>query len=115
MGYNDNRCQKLEEKLEAIRGIVTQHGLIMTAHADEEAREEDILLQNILEVIKTGEIIEDYPSHRRGPCCLLHATISSGRNLHLVITTEKMPARIITVYEPRQPYWITPRERRRKR
>jgi len=71
----------------------------MTAHADEEAREENISLQDIHEVIVNGEIIEDYPAHRRGLCCLIHARISSGRNLHLVTTTEKIP----------------PRERRRER
>ena len=115
MGYNDGGYPNLEEKIEAIRKAVTEHGLMMTAHADEEAREEDISLQDIHELIRNGEVIEDYPSHRRGSCCLIHATLSSGRNLHLVITTEKIPARVITVYEPRQPYWATPRERRREK
>lgn len=105
----------MEEKIEAIRKAVTEYGLMMTAHADEEAREEDISLQDIHELIRNGEVIEDYPSHRRGSCCLIHATLSSGRNIHLVITTEKIPARVITVYEPIQPYWVTPRERRRER
>jgi len=115
MGYNVERDRDLEEKLEALRRAVTQYGLVMTAHADEEAREEDISLQDIHEVIVNGEIIEDYPTHRRGPCCLIHARVSSGRNLHLVATTERIPPRIITVYEPKHPYWLTPRERRKER
>lgn len=105
----------MKEKLEAIHEAVSQYGLMMTAHADEEAREENISLQNIHEVITNGEIIEDYPAHRRGPCCLIYARISSGRDLHLVITTEKIPPRVITVYEPKPPYWLTPRGRRSKR
>ncbi len=112
MGYNEEGCQDLAEKLEALRKAVIRYGLMMTAHADEEAREENISLQDIHEVIANGEVIEDYPAHRRGACCLIHARVSRGRNLHLVITTEKIPPRVITVYEPRQPYWITPRERR---
>lgn len=115
MGYNSERCRDLEGKLEAIRRAVAQYGLMMTAHADEEAREEDISLQDIYEVIRNGEIIEDYPDHRRGPCCLIHARVSSGRDIHLVTTTGKIPPRVITVYEPRQPYWVTPRQRRRER
>ena len=103
----------MEEKLQAIREAVSQYGLLLTTHADEEAREEDITLQEIHETIKDGEIIEDYPAHRRGPCCLIYANLSSGRNLHLVITTEKIPTRVITVYEPKRPYWITPKQRMR--
>lgn len=105
----------LEEKLRAIGEAVKRYRFMMTAHADEEAREEDISLQEIREAITNGEIIEDYPAHRRGPCCLIYARVSSGRDLHLVITTEKIPPRIITVYEPKPPQWVTPRERRAER
>ena len=105
----------LEEKLRAIGEAVKHSGFMMTAHADEEAREEDISLQDIREAIISGEIIEDYPAHRRGPCCLIYARVSSSRNLHLVVTTGKIPPRIITVYEPRPPRWVTPRERRAER
>ena len=105
----------MDEKLRAIGVAVKRYGLLMTAHGDEEAREEDISLNDIREAIAEGEIIEDYPAHRRGPCCLIHARVSSGRDLHLVITTDKIPPRIITVYEPKPPRWTTPRERRTTR
>jgi len=77
--------------------------------------EEDFSLHDIHEAINAGEIIEDYPDHKRGPCCLIYANLSNGRNLHLVITTEKIPTRVITVYEPKQPYWLTPKQRMRER
>ena len=105
----------MEEKLTAIRKAVSRYGFVMTAHADEEAREEEISLKDIREAIRNGEIIEDYPYHRRGPCCLIHAILSSSKSIHLVITTEKIPPRVITVYEPRKPRWVTPRRRRRER
>ena len=105
----------MEEKLGAICEAVRRSRFMMTAHADEEAREENISLQDIREAITSGEIIEDYPSHRRGSCCLVYARLGSGRDLHLVITTEKIPPRIITVYEPKPPRWVTPRERRVER
>ena len=73
----------LEEKLEAIRRAVTQHGLIMTRMLMKRQDEEDISLQDIHEVIRNGEVIEDYPSHRRGPCCMIHAMVSNGRNFHV--------------------------------
>ena len=104
-----------ERKMQAIRESVLRYGLILTAHADEEAREEDISIQEIHQAIEYGKIIEDYPGHRRGPCCLINSSVSNSRNIHLVITTEKVPPRIITVYEPKEPYWITPEQRRKGR
>ena len=77
--------------------------------------EEDISLQDIHEVMETVRSLRITRPHRRGPCCLIHAMVGNGRNFHVVVTTEKIPARVITVYEPRQPYWITPGERRRER
>jgi len=105
----------LEDKLQAIRGMVSRHGFMMTTHADEEARGESISVLDVREAIKNGEIIEDYPAHRRGPCCLIYARLSSGRDVHLVVTTEKTPLRVITVYEPGSAYWVTPRQRKRGR
>lgn len=103
-----------ERKINDIRKTVSRYGLILTAHADEEAREEDISLQEIRQAIEYGEIIEDYPEHRRGPCCLINSRVSNNRNIHLVITVEKIPPRVITVYEPKEPYWITPEQRRKR-
>ena len=103
-----------EGKIGAIRESVSHYGLILTAHADEEAREEDISIEEIHQAIEYGEIIEDYPQHRRGPCCLINSRVSNSRNIHLVITTDKVPPRVITVYEPKKPYWITPEQRRKR-
>ena len=73
----------MDEKLKAIREATSRYGFMMTTHADEEAREENIPLQDIREAIANAEIIEDYPTHRRGPCCLLYARVRGGRDLHV--------------------------------
>lgn len=98
----------------AIQDAVSHHSLLLTAHADEKAREEGITMQEIRQAIMSGEIIEDYPEHRRGPCCLVCGRTAGGRDIHVVITNERVPPRIITVYEPKPPHWLTPRERRRR-
>jgi hypothetical protein len=39
----------------------------------------------VQDVIATGEIIENYPEHQRGPCCLLNGITKSGRSLHIIM------------------------------
>jgi hypothetical protein len=56
--------------------------------------------------------LEHYPEHRRGACCLVNGSTEEGRPLHVVCTTGQPLLILITVYEPRSPRWLTPRERR---
>lgn len=72
--------------------------------------EEGITLDEVLEAIRNSEILEDYPGHRRGPCCLILGWTKTLRPLHVVCTTGQPVLIIITVYEPRPPKWVTPRE-----
>lgn len=74
--------------------------------------EEDIILDEVLEAIASGDILENYPEHRRGACCLLNGLTKKGRPLHIVCTTTMPVLIIITVYEPKPPKWVTPAQRR---
>ncbi|MBI3972422.1 MAG: DUF4258 domain-containing protein [Chloroflexi bacterium] len=57
-------------------------------------------------------MLENYPEHRRGACCLIGGTTSTGRPIHVVCTTARPMLIIITAYEPQPPKWITPTQRR---
>ncbi len=63
--------------------------LALTLHGAQEALAEQITTTEIREAILNGSILEDYPEHRRGPCCLIHGKTESGRDLHLVVTKER--------------------------
>jgi len=73
--------------------------------------EENITLAEVLEAMATGRILEDYPQHRRGPCCLISGETVQRRPLHVVCTTDLPLVVIITAYEPKPPKWITPFQR----
>ena len=85
----------------------------MTQHANQEMVAEEIALSEVFEAITSGDVLENYPEHRRGPCCLLHGRTSAGRNLHVVCTTANPMLVIITVYVPTPPKWSTPKKRGR--
>jgi hypothetical protein len=101
----------LEADARQIRRLVSEGEILLTRHGDEEALAEHILVADIREALVSGIILEDYPEHQRGPCCLMYGRTKAGRNLHVVVSKDATPVVVITVYEPRPPYWTTPRER----
>lgn len=104
---------KLKAVLEQIRAQADVENIRVTQHAQQEMAEEDITVDEVLEAIATGQVLENYPKHRRGACCLLNGVTKEGRPLHIVCTTARPVLIIITVYEPKPPKWTTPTQRRR--
>ena len=86
--------------------------LHITQHAQQEMVEEDISLDDLLETISQGQILEDYPQHKRGACCLLSGLTAEGRAIHVVCTTARPTLIIVTVYEPKPAKWVTPTQRK---
>ena len=98
--------------LDRIRAQARADEVRLTQHAQQEMSEEQISLDETLEAILQGQVLEDYPKHRRGACCLICGFTQSGRALHVVCTTALAVLIIITVYEPTSPKWVTPWQRR---
>ena len=99
--------------MDRIQSQARNFNLRISQHAHQEMVEENILLDEVLEAISKGRILEDYPQHRRGACCLLYGLTEAGRAIHIVCTTAQPILIIITVYEPKLPKWTTPTQRRR--
>lgn len=83
----------------------------VTLHAHQEMVEEDIELDDVLSALTQGKLVENYPEHERGPCCLISGKAKTGDYLHVVCTTSLEIVVIITVYKPQKPKWITPFQR----
>lgn len=103
----------LEAVLERIHTQAATENIRITQHAQQEMVEKDITLDEVLQALATGQVLENYPEHRRGACCLLNGLTRNGRPLHIVCTTAQPVLIIITVYEPKPPKWVTPTQRRR--
>lgn len=104
----------VDATLVRIRAQAAARVVRITDHAREEMEAEAITLAEVLEAIAAGQIIENYPDHRRGPCCLMSGSTTQGRSLHMVCTTTLLRLVIITVYMPTLPKWISPIERSSK-
>jgi hypothetical protein len=99
--------------LALIRAQVRIERVRITVHAHQQMVEEAVTMDELLQAASSADILEDYPEHRRGPCCLLHGVTTAGRHLHVVCTTSLDMLVIITVYEPRPPKWPEPAVRRK--
>ena len=98
----------MEPSLDNIKRTIRNQGIKLSLHAYEEAFAERISVDEIREALLDGMIVENYPTHRRGPCCLVYGRTIAGRDLHLVVTSSLAPVLIITAYEPKTPFWTTP-------
>lgn len=101
----------LEATLERIRDQAAGEALRITQHAQEEMTDEEIVLADVLEALRSCQIVENYPEHRRGSCCLVCGYTQRWRPLHVVCTTAQPLLILITVYEPKPPKWVTPTQR----
>jgi hypothetical protein len=102
---------RIQQEMARIRAQVETESVRVTQHAHEEMVAEGITLQDVFEALARGEILENYPEHRRGPCCLVNGLTGRGRPLHVVCTTAQPLLIVITVYEPKPPKWLTPTQR----
>ncbi len=72
-----------------------------------------ITRREIEEAIASGEVIEDYPTDKYGPSCLVLGFNSQGRPLHVQCTRPaETRIKIITAYEPDPSEWLDYRLRR---
>src|SRR3990172_11664587 len=87
----------------------------ITDHADEEAAADRLTLDEIYFAALSGEIIEDYPTDKPYPSCLIYGRTSIGEPVHSVwaYNADTRWAVLVTVYRPDPNLWINGRERRK--
>ena len=72
-----------------------------------------ISVKEIVEAIVGGEVIEDYPTDKYGPSCLIMGFTQSRRAVHVQCSyPARPPVKIITTYEPDPDQWIDYKQRR---
>ena len=88
-----------------IRQCFTDGRVSFTRHARIEMLADGISLEEIIEAAGNAVLVENYPDHRRGACCLLSGETERRRPIHLVCTPGPPVVIVITVYEPLPPKW----------
>lgn len=98
-----------------IQAKFSQDKFEYSEHALQQGLSRKISIDEVLEAIRQGEVIEDYPDDRYGPSCLIFGFTKSGRPLHIQCTYPERPLiKVITLYEPNIELWINHKIRRLK-
>lgn len=87
----------------------------LTLHALNRVVDRNISEAEIRKAGESAELIEDYPTDKYGPTCLLLGWSSGKRPLHIHVSkSENLMIKIITLYEPSGEEWENFRTRRTK-
>lgn len=79
--------------------------VMITVHSMQRFRERNIKYSDIINCIKNGEIIEQYPNDYPYPSCLVLGISCNEQQLHIVCGTDGEYLWIITAYYPSEDKW----------
>ncbi|GHV83911.1 hypothetical protein AGMMS50212_12510 [Spirochaetia bacterium] len=91
--------------VEIIRKLCISKALFWTNHVDTRLAERDLKRDDIMSVLMTGEIIEQYTDDQPYPSCLMLGLTLSSRYIHVVCGTNDSVLWIITAYYPNPEKW----------
>lgn len=89
--------------------------IIMTSHAHYQCLKRRIDSSDILEVLRYGEIIEDYPDDYPYPSCLMLSSPTLWKPMHVCCGVGEGKINIITAYYPTTEKWEADMKTRRRR
>ena len=73
--------------LSSIKELAMTGQYLLTDHADARMDKHGVALTEILEALTGARLLENYPTYRHGPCCLVYGDTNIGHPLHLVCST----------------------------
>jgi Domain of unknown function (DUF4258) len=99
--------------LDAIKAKVQRGEFEFTQHAVDQTLLRHITVQELREAIEVSEVIEEYPTDKYSPSCLLLGFTTATRPLHIQVSDPSRPViKVITVYQPDPERWVDLRQRR---
>ncbi len=82
-------------------------------HAVDQSVIRQITVQELREAVAGSEVIEDYPTDKYGPSCLLLGFTLGARPLHAQVSYPSRPLiKVVTIYQPDPERWVDHRHRR---
>ena len=91
--------------IEDLQKMCSPENIEITLHAAKRLEQRGIALDDVIECIKVGKIIEYYPDDYPFPSCLILGLSISGRHLHVVVGSDLKTLWIVTAYYPDPEKW----------
>ena len=100
--------------IEQFKAINKLENFVMTQHSRKRFLERGIMVQDIVNAIDTGEIIEDYPEDYPFPSCLIMGK-NHNKIIHIVAAIDNGMIFLITAYLPDIDNWKTDGKTRKEK
>jgi len=98
-----------------LQNLCYDKNIAITKHAKNRLQERAILIEDIKNAIKTGEIIKQYEDDKPFPSCLLLGVTKQNKYIHAVVSIDSGYLYIITAYYPDEDKWGTDLKTRKER
>ncbi|NTV45905.1 MAG: DUF4258 domain-containing protein [Chlorobiales bacterium] len=102
-------------QIENLLDTIRNNRIRITDHTDEETHSDQLTFEEVIIRVVNGEIIEDYPTDKPFPSCLIYGENYKREPIHSVwaYNPENKWAVLITVYRPDPDRWIDWKTRRK--
>ncbi len=97
--------------IDVIKTLICEGRYIITLHARARMDERNIPMDDLITLIKDGEIIEDYQDSKPCPSAPIMGVLG-GQCCHAVVAICRNHLRIVTVYWPGDDKWIDGKKRK---
>ena len=95
-----------EVEFQDLKILVNQSKILWTEHVALRLMQREIKRADVLSCIETGKIIEQYPTDKPFPSCLILGKSVSGKDIHVICGLDKgVICYIITAYYPNLEKW----------
>lgn len=98
----------MSRTFERIRVLVQSGDVRISEHGYDELAEDGIPVNEILEGVTDGKVVEDYPDFPKGASVLVLQSDREGRPIHVLWGIPKgfsSPAVVVTAYRPEPEQW----------
>ncbi len=91
--------------IETLRQMNIPKKIALTKHAKQRLEEREIKIADVVNGIKTGEIIRQYEDDKPLPSCLILGISVKDRYIHIVVSHDDNFIYLITAYYPTSEHW----------
>jgi len=92
-----------------IPDLVARGDVRVSEHGYDRLAENEINMREVVQGVREGQLIEEYPDYAKGPCILVLQRDRQGKAIHVVWGIPRgcdSPAVVVTGYRPDPTRWV---------